>query len=267
MPPTTADPATVFFYYTFHFRPNLPGAWGNMALFLAVTIVVFLQALRWRSPRYQWILVAVGAAEATGYALRVPATQQLSTNAFIVVTLFLLLAPIFLILTNYKSVARLLQASNQSLHLTKRLELKPVHISRIFLGSDIVTFLVQAGGGGMMAMKNEAMVTFGQTLARTGLAIQLVFFVSFMAIARHICTEKRFGVAATPSLAPVVNCIAVTTFFIFVRNVFRMAEFSLGLDSPLVTHELAFAMMETLMILLSFVAYICWPLGKTFSDS
>jgi len=266
MPSASTDPASIFFYYTFHFRPNIFAAWLHMSLFLAVTIVVFVQALLWRSPRYQWILVGVGAFEAAGYGLRVMAVQQTSLIAFIQVTLFLLLAPIFLILTNYKTVARLLAASNQSIHLTKRFALKPVHIARIFLGCDIITFFIQAGGGGLMAMKNDSLVTFGQNLARIGLAIQLVFFLGFMAITRHVCTGKRFGVVSTPALTPVVHCLAVTTSFIFVRNIYRMAEFSLGIESPLVTHEIAFSAMETMMIFFSFLAYIFWPLGKLFPD-
>lgn len=266
MPPPTTDPTALFFYYTFHFRPNLIACWVHMALFAAVTCVVFVQALRWPSPRYQWILVAVGAFETAGYGLRVMAVQQVSLMAYIQVTLFLLLAPIFLILVNYKSVARLLAASNQSIQLTERIVLKPVYISRIFLGCDIITFLIQAGGGGMMAMRNPSLVTFGETLARVGLAIQLVFFIGFMAIATHVCTAKRFGIVSTPALAPVVHCIAVTTSLIFVRNVYRLAEFAVGIESPLVTHEIAFNAMETMMIFFAFLAYLWWPLGKTFSD-
>ena len=152
MPVPTDDPTAIFFYYTYHYTPLQFVAWMHMGFFIALTMMVAALAWRFPTPRFQRILVGVGLAEALGYGLRVMATQDRTIYPYIVSTLMLLTAPIALALVNYIAVGRLLAASGAGFG-----RLQPRHISRVFFYSDLTTFFIQMSGGGLLAMKSDAM--------------------------------------------------------------------------------------------------------------
>lgn len=60
--------------------------------------------------------------------------------------LFILLAPIALACVNYIVVGRLLRATGEHVGC-----LKPQHIARLFLASDVFTFIIQSTGGALQA--------------------------------------------------------------------------------------------------------------------
>ena len=57
--------------------------------------------------------------------------------------------------------------------------MKPKWISWIFVLSDIFTFLVQAGGGGMLATSDPDRAKLGSQIFLAGIVLQLVSFALF----------------------------------------------------------------------------------------
>ncbi len=69
-----------------------------------------------------------------------------------------------------------------SAHLDGHRHLKPFSprfLTRIFVGSDIVTFCIQAAGGGLSTSQNPASRKAGGNIFLAGLALQLVSFAGF----------------------------------------------------------------------------------------
>ncbi len=155
-----------------------------------------------------------------GYVLRIQATHTQDLTLFIVSTLCLLMAPIALAVVNYVVVGKLLAYSNHTVGVG-RLQLKPAHIARLFLASDVVTFFIQGGGGGLLALQDKAMNDLGQALCLVGLAIQLAFFAAFTAITVHIDKSPKFGLRQLPNIRPVFTGLYATVGLLFIRNIFR----------------------------------------------
>lgn len=169
---------------------------------------------------------------------------------------FHLRATIALAAVNYLVVGRLLQATGKCVGC-----LQARHVAKIFLASDLVGFLVQGGGGGLMSISDPAMADMGQKIVLFGLAFQIAFFAAFTYVTYHMWSSPRFGLANVAPLRPVFIGLFVTVALLFVRNAFRVAEFASGLDGYASTQEWVFFIFETLPIFCSFLAYSWWHFG------
>jgi len=65
---------------------------------------------------------------------------------------------------------------------TSALFLPARRVGTIFIWSDVVTFLLQAGGGGLTASGNASSAKTGKTIALAGLIIQLVSYCLFTSL-------------------------------------------------------------------------------------
>lgn len=232
-PPDESIADCAWFYYTFHYRPNVQIAWLHCYLFVGITVIAAAQTLRFRGLRYMWILPFTGVLELLGYWLKADAAITKDTfGRFVPSVLFLLMSPIFLALINYTVIGRLLRASGQRIGC-----LSPRWVTRMFLLSDVLTFFVQGGGGGMLAIQSDAAQAAGQAIVLVGLAIQIAFFTAFVCTIHAVGTQPRFGVVQLPSLRPVLHCLYVTIGLLFIRNIYRLVEFASGIESPVVTNE------------------------------
>lgn len=129
-----------------------------------------------------------------GFIFRAVYRYETSLGIYILQTLFILLAPIFFLWGLYRSIVRLPTCLQRDLaHLDtkgelgqalgeevsrKCLLLKPHRIARIFVSVDIVTFWVQAGGGGLSV--NADLAETGKWIALVGLIIQLIALSCFL---------------------------------------------------------------------------------------
>ncbi|KAJ1949523.1 hypothetical protein FBU59_001106 [Linderina macrospora] len=236
------------------------------ALFAVFIGVLTWQTIRFKAPKWVYILVGTALAEAVGFIIRAAIVNEASLGLFVTMTLFLLLPPNALALFNYRVIGEVVRRSRVP---TTRFWLKPKFITWFFFGSDVFSFLVQSSGGGMMAM--ESMRDKGKHIALFGLAVQLVFFACFMAVTivvkrnpqyRVECGPKdRDGVAAKKKL---MGVIISTTALLYVRSIYRVAEFADGYGGKIYSCEWAFYVFDSLAILLCFVIYSVWFVGHHF---
>ncbi|KAF2174404.1 hypothetical protein K469DRAFT_691718 [Zopfia rhizophila CBS 207.26] len=126
--------------------------------------------------------------------------------------------------------------------------------SEVFVCGDVLAFLLQAGGGGMMAQSNIA--DLGQKVMLIGLFVQLLFFGFFLVISlvfwmRMRTSPTRFSIPqygryAWPTLLKLLLCAAL---IIIMRCVFRVVEFAQGHDGYLVSHEVFLYLFDTVPML------------------
>lgn len=70
-------------------------------------------------------------------------------------------------------------------HLNGHAHLKPINpnkIMRIFVGSDVVTFLIQAAGGGLSTAQDAKLRDVGSKVFLAGIALQLASFAFFTGV-------------------------------------------------------------------------------------
>ncbi|GMK56862.1 hypothetical protein CspeluHIS016_0307020 [Cutaneotrichosporon spelunceum] len=211
-------------------------------------------------PKYMlWVTIGTFTM-AVGFACRIPMTADPSSlGIYIATTLFTLLSPCAFLAQDYVLLPRLATwlDAEDCLFLSSRL------IARIFIGSDICTFLIQAAGGGMTAM--VSMASTGEKIALIGLIIQCVSFGLFwvLLIVFAFRLRSRHPEKWTPGLRgwnALYWALQWTCIGIMVRCVFRVIEFSQGYSGYLRTTEWCYYTLDTLPLFLAIVVWaVVWP--------
>lgn len=110
----------------------------------------------------------------------------------------------------------------------------------------------------------------GSYIMLAGLAVQLLCFIIFTALAIWVRRHPKNGIAGTPQLKQLYTGLYLNIFFLFVRNTFRFVEFtqSIVIGYPpepgtyvLSEQEVLFYTLDTLPILLCFLAILVWHPG------
>ncbi|TFK35274.1 RTA1 like protein-domain-containing protein [Crucibulum laeve] len=249
-----------------HYIPSNVLTTIALVLVLIVAVGQTLCIRRWGA---KWMLSMVIAAYcfALGFALRFGLhSNPTSLTLYIVETLFILLSPCGFIAADYMLLGRL------ALHAQaeKFLLIRPRRITIIFVISDITTFFIQAGGGGLSASKDASMSKLGSNVSLGGLILQLISFALFTFLhlsfiyrvqkyspAIWMRDQHKTWYARWTTLAYVL-CISCAG--ILVRSVYRTAELSQGYTGKLATTESLFYIFDTLPLLIAVTVYIpFWP--------
>ncbi|EAW16419.1 RTA1 domain-containing protein [Aspergillus fischeri NRRL 181] len=133
-------------------------------------------------------------------------------------------------------------------------------LTKIFVFGDVVSFLVQGGGGVMAGNSLDSMKT-GEKLVQLGLAIQIVFFALFIATAIvfhirmrrdpyqqlsskcHTCWQKH------------LSLLYATSIVILIRCLFRLIEYVQGNSGYLISHEAYLYVFDATLMFLTMVLF------------
>ncbi|KAJ9142405.1 Rta1 domain-containing protein [Pleurostoma richardsiae] len=228
-----------FIFY--HYNPSLAAAAVFIVLFSLAACGHTFQLLRSRTLYFIPFLIGC-VFEAVGYVGRaISATQSpnWTTIPYIIQSLLLLLGPTLLAASIYMVLSRLitlLQADSYSL-------IRPHRLTKAFVSGDVVSFLAQSGGGGMLSnVKTLDDQKKGQNIIIGGLGIQIIFFGFFMVVT--FVFHRRIVTNPTPRslsiLVPWQKYIFIlyaSSVFIMIRSVFRIVEYISGADGTLQSTE------------------------------
>lgn len=157
------------------------------------------------------------------------------TLALLVIqTLLILVAPVLFAASIYMFLARIIAATG----LASYSLIRPTRISKVFVGGDVICFLVQAvGAAAVTNAKNEKASDRGQKIILFGLFLQVALFGFFGVVAgvfhRRVkgkglrMAQESGGFAEKKYMHMLYAVSAIIT----VRNVFRMVEYAMGGES------------------------------------
>lgn len=178
--------------------------------------------------------------EIIGLAARASSHSNLNAkDPFIIQTLFILLAPILFAASIYMFLGRLIRA-------TAHVELSFIRVnwlSKIFICGDILCFLVQGTGGGVLVgATNAESVSLGQNIILAGLGLQILVFSIFVSCAavfhsRVILRGLLRTIPPSLCLIPMLMLLYLCSVLIMVRNTYRLVEYRQGQDGYLQSHE------------------------------
>ncbi|GAA97226.1 uncharacterized protein L969DRAFT_14685 [Mixia osmundae IAM 14324] len=219
--------------------------------------------------------------ESLGFGLRILFRHDVTSGVFIATNLFVVLSPAAFLAFNYITYGRLIRQINGNVSL-----INPRKVTRIFVASDIFTFLVQGAGGGLIASGSST----GQIIFLVGLAGQgasyalfCVLFVSahiriVRARRRTTFSNEKAGSQATlanhdgddaPAVQPtaydqpfwtVFACLYATSVPILIRSVYRVIELAVGYNGVLYNHEKYFLGLDALPLLVAVAIWLpLWP--------
>jgi hypothetical protein len=177
--------------------------------------------------------------EVIGYGAR--ATAHDRTDAlmpYIIQNLFILLPPALFAASIYMTLGRIIHSVNGA-HLSI---IRPTWLTKLFVAGDIFSFVVQGGGGGMLANGNGKNLKMGENMILGGLGIQVVMFGLFALTAilfqiriRKSPTTESYNVDVRWESYLVM--LYMVSALIMTRSIFRVAEYVMGSDGYLLENE------------------------------
>ncbi|KAH8680583.1 RTA1 like protein-domain-containing protein [Xylariales sp. PMI_506] len=229
------------------YTPNQAAAMIFVVLFGVTTIwhgVIMFRRRAW----YFCVLVLGGCLETAGYICRfLSHDNPASLVLFIVQTLTILVAPALFAASIYMVLGRLIR-------LVRAESISPVRpslLTKIFVGGDLLSFLVQVVGSSSLSSN----FSLAKTIILVGLVVQILFFGLFVVVAvafqRRLArnptqTALRLDQEAAESAHStrpylgwkgVVRVIYLVSAMIFTRSIFRLIEFTGSSDSPMMKTE------------------------------
>ncbi|KAG4273488.1 hypothetical protein FPRO04_09611 [Fusarium proliferatum] len=236
-----------------------------LALVGCVVFAVFSLAHLWNILKdrrwFCFTLVFGGLFEIAGLGARFYSAGHLrDQESYGTQTLLILLAPIFFSAAIYMLLGRVIRASD---HPDLSI-IRTAWLSKFFVVSDVLCFVVQACGAGMLVnANNTADQNSGENVILAGLALQVVVLVIFL-----ICTGIFHARLAKGGLIGAINPylllgtmlseLYVCAILILSRNVFRLVEFGLGDDGYLQAHEWPIYVFDIIFMAIVMALGLSW---------
>ncbi|KAJ7828930.1 RTA1 like protein-domain-containing protein [Mycena olivaceomarginata] len=248
-----------------------------LALFGLSGIALWIQFFRIGRNAYMLPLTIGMTAMAGGFAVRIlvhNSPTSLSIN--ITTTLLILLSPCLFLALDYMILGRLAGMLGSEV-ASKAMFIAPTRVAKIFVWSDVATFVIQALGGSMLTSHDADKQNLGNKIILIGLALQLASFALFMSLVvvfgfrvkkhfPHVWHPKGTGSFRALGAEHVDDwhilyyTLAFTCVAILIRSIFRMAEFIQGHTGYISTHEVFFYCFDSLPLWTGMTLYfVVWP--------
>ncbi|KAG9857421.1 putative C6 transcription factor, partial [Aureobasidium melanogenum] len=236
-----------FSYY--EYLPSKAAAVIACLIFIVITLLHTWQLFRTRT----WFFIPFvigGLFEVVGYAARAKSASQYpdyTLMPYILQSLFLLLAPTLFAASIYMELGRILDLTEGESRSLIRRKL----LTKIFVMGDVLSFLAQSAGGGMLAQGSSS----GNKIIIGGLVLQLLFFGFFM-VSAVVFHRRMSGKPTTKVMAmPLpwkkhLNALYAGSIMILVRSLYRLIEYIQGGSSGyIVEHEWTLYIFDAALML------------------
>ncbi|PYH74872.1 RTA1 domain-containing protein [Aspergillus vadensis CBS 113365] len=246
-------------FVLYEYDPSLAAAVIFAALFILTTGFHFYQRIRSHAKYFNPFIVG-GVFQVIGYIVRAKAHyDQTSTTLYSIQTLLLLLAPTLYAASIYMVLGRIITFLN-----AQHLSVIPVKwMTKIFVSGDILSFILQGAGGGIMANGSTSSMKIGQWVIVVGLCVQLLFFGAFLiaSITFHCRINRNPTAESDKTMSPAKFCLPkdwrgllfacyFVSVLILIRSVYRLIEFAQGNSGYVISHEVFLYVLDASMMFL-----------------
>ncbi|KAF3143816.1 hypothetical protein TWF569_005146 [Orbilia oligospora] len=259
----------------FGYRPSLPMNITFLAIFtIAFTAHVYL-AVRYKTHGFGICMSIACFLEISGYAGRILAyTNPWSLPAFFIQINGVGLAPTFFAAGIYLCLTRIVIAYGARIS-----RVQPKVYTYFFVLCDIISLVIQAPGGALSSISASQgkPPKLGAYVGLSGICFQVLALSIWLGLGAEFALRcRRVGMEAwDPKYEKMRNswrfkaflaALGVATAALYVRSVYRIAELSGGYTGHLAKDELAFCILEAVMIaILSLVTAAFHP-GYGFGE-
>lgn len=166
---------------------------------------------------------------------------------YVIQNIFILIAPALFAASVYMVLGRLIRALNAESH-----SVVPVRwLTKIFVCGDVVSFVVQASGGGIMSTGNS--MELGENIILGGLFVQIVIFGIFAVTAaifhRRLNRQPTGASLDQPSRwRSTMMMLYLVSALIMIRSVFRVVEYIMGHDGYPLRNEWTLYIFDALLM-------------------
>ncbi|KAL6229742.1 hypothetical protein BDW75DRAFT_245451 [Aspergillus navahoensis] len=246
----------VWAYYRYY--PSEAAAILFTVLFAITTFIHLYQLSRHRT----WFFIPFvigGFFEWVGYIGRILSGQESpswSMGPYIQQTLLLLLAPALFAASIYMMLGRIVVF----LDAEKLCIFRKKWLTKFFVSGDILSFTVQAAGGGVMASGSLSAVHNGEKIVIAGLVIQILFLGFFIITCAifHMRVDKfptERSLELGKSWRKHLVILYTANVLIMIRSVFRLVEYAMGNNGYLLRREAFLYVFDGVLMLAVMVLF------------
>ncbi|KAK6364034.1 hypothetical protein LTS17_012568 [Exophiala oligosperma] len=242
-------------YEFYHYTPSLVAAIIFIALFFLISVLHAYQLVRTRTLAFIPFCIG-GFMESVGYigrAIGSNETPNWTLGPFVLQAVLILVAPALMAASLYMLLGRIITLTDGERHAF----IKKRFLTKIFVAGDVFSFLLQAGGAGLLSSKSQSTSNTGSKIIMGGLVVQIVFFSVFVLVGVkfHLNMRRGSGGAATTttttgndksnqsSTKSAVSwekhlvTLYIGSSLILIRSIMRLIEYAQGNDGYLISHE------------------------------
>uniref|UniRef100_A0A060T0X7 ARAD1C19316p n=1 Tax=Blastobotrys adeninivorans TaxID=409370 RepID=A0A060T0X7_BLAAD len=248
-----ADSGNIYGY-----DPSVAGAVIFMLLFLGM--LAWHGHIMFKKKVWYFIPFFIGVAfEFLGFAIRLASRKDPSNiPLYAMQMLFVLLAPALFAASIYMILGRMLVFYGAQFASIVSVR----WMTRIFVIGDVLSFLLQCGGGGLQA-QGGSMAKTGSNVVIGGLVIQLIFFGMF--VVTSMIANRRLCKNNWPKDGPyriqwqtMLNVLYCGSILILIRSIYRVAEYAEGYGGSIMTHEVYMYIFDILLMFVVTCIFIYW---------
>jgi high-affinity Fe2+/Pb2+ permease len=129
-------------------------------------------------------------------------------------------------------------------------------LTKIFVAGDILSFLTQSSGAGLLSSGNSSSIDTGQNIVVGGLFIQVIFFGMFVVASaifhfrmNQMPTAKSYELPWKKHMLS----LYLVSLLIFMRSIVRVVEFLEGYGGYIMRHEAFLYVFDALVMWLAVV--------------
>ncbi|KAL4940671.1 RTA1 like protein-domain-containing protein [Aspergillus oleicola] len=219
----------------YRYDPSIGAAVVFIILFIIASGIHTYQAAQTKT----WFVIPFvvgGHFEWIGYigrAISGTEASDFTVKPYILQTLLLLIAPTLYAATIYMELGRIVLLTDGETYCLIRRR----WLTKIFLIGDIISFIMQGAGGGIMASGTPSALKTGENIIISGLVIQLIFFSLFVITSiKFPPRTAEWSIAQSPSLPTTLGAAH-------------------GNDGYLVSHEVYLYIFDAVLMVLVMIVF------------
>ncbi|KAJ9503407.1 hypothetical protein H2202_001561 [Exophiala xenobiotica] len=200
--------------------------------------------------KYTLPLFVAGLISTCGWTVRIASIHHDSSIPLYAISAsYIVISPIFVCATLYLLLTRLIRTTLPDGPDDRFFfRISPDWLGRVFITSDILSFLTQCSGSGIASSGNWEgdLKDIGTNVLLVGLVLQLATFTIFMVVlARFVKrVQKLQETGFNPCVKKVILGMWIASFFVQVRSIYRVVEFALGIKGYPFNHEWCLYVLE-----------------------
>ncbi|TQS32692.1 hypothetical protein Golomagni_06985 [Golovinomyces magnicellulatus] len=248
-------------YYLWLYIPSKVANTIFVVLFALATILMIWRSIRTKA-RYSIPFIIGGLFQTVGYIGRVLCVEHTDKLApFVLQSILILVAPALFAASIYMTLGRLIRSVNAERH-----SMIPLRwLTKVFVTGDIVSFLLQGGGGGLQASASTSNI--GEKTILAGLFLQIIIFGFFVVMSATLHVRLRRwptedSIRSSAKWQGIMAVLYSTSIPILVRSVFRVVEYAMGRDAYLIQHEWPTFVFDSALMVITMVIFGWWFPGN-----
>lgn len=201
--------------------------------------------------------------EVLGYLARVWSTYATDNLIpYSIQAVLILIAPALFAASVYMVLSRVIRSVNAEHHSI----IRATWLTRIFVLTDVLSFLVQCGGSSIL-VNEDINPDVGKAVILVGLFIQIIAFGLFILAAVFFHVRNNRNPTTTSKLLnatwrQTMLMLYLVNGLIMFRSIFRVIEYSMGMNSYLFRNEWPLYTFDGEFMLLAMFCYAFWFPGS-----